>query len=99
MANQTEPRKVDLVEGKETSLGGGVTVRLKSVLYAHLANSQNNSLMVLEATRAGETKSVTLERLYPGPPKYTLVFGLKLAIDYVDAYHSPSTGAVLVLTE
>jgi hypothetical protein len=33
----------------------------------------------------------------PQGPKYRLVFGRRMATDYVDAYHQPSTAAILVL--
>jgi len=72
------------------------------VLYAHLSNSRNQSLLTMEVTRGGKQEQVTLDRLDPvgaEGPKYRPVMGHRMAIDYVDAYHQPSTAAVLVLPE
>jgi hypothetical protein len=91
------PQRFELVEGKVVSVGHGVTVKLTSVMYAHLSESRNNSLLMIEAWSTGPHQPFTLERREPGPPTYAPVLGLKMAIDYVDAYHQPSTGAILVL--
>jgi len=96
VAANDDPVKYDLVQDKEVSVGKGVKVTLKTGLYAHLADSKNESLLSLEARRGDETKNVTLERVTPGAPNYTDVFGLQMAVDYVDPYHQPLTGAVLV---
>ena len=95
-----EPRRVELVQDKSVDLGSGVSVTLKSVMYTHATDktgrSVNDSFMQLEVTKDGKTQNVTITRLFPDGPKFTPVAGLELAIDFVDAYHSPSTGAVLV---
>ena len=96
------PRKVELTEGKPVDLGDGTTLLLKSVLYAHLSNSRNRSMLTMEVTRDGKQEQVTLDRLDPvgaEGPKYRPVMGHHMAIDYVDAYHQVSTAAVLVLPE
>ena len=98
--NRNEPRQVELVEGKAVDLGSGVTVTLESVMYTHATDktgrSVNDSFMQLEVAHEGKTENVTITRLFPDAPHFTTVAGLELAIDYVDAYHSPLTGAVLV---
>jgi hypothetical protein len=94
-----EPARVELVQDKPVSLGHGVTATLKTGIYSHLAESKNESLVSLELSSGGKTESVTLQRLSPGPFDYTLAFGLRLAVDYVDPYHQPTTAAVLVLPE
>lgn len=95
-----EPRRVDLVQDKPVELAKGVRATLKSVLYTHATDktgrSVNTALMQLEVTRDGKTEKVTLHRLFPDGPDWLAVAGLSLGIDYVDAYHQPSTGAVLV---
>ena len=94
------PKKLELVEGKPVDVGSGVTVELESVMYAHLSDSRNNSLLTMKVTRGTAHERVTLERMDPvgkDGPKYQAVMGLRMAIDYVDAYHKPSTGAILVL--
>jgi hypothetical protein len=94
-----EPAKFDLVEDKDVNVGSGVTVRLKSVMYAHLEGSRNDSLLTMDVTRGGKRESVTLNRLSPGEPIFKPVMGLMMAIDYVDAYQKPVTGAILVKGE
>ena len=100
VAKNTEPRKVELIQDKSVDLGSGVSVTLKSVMYTHATDktgrSVNDSFMQLEVTKDGKTENVTITRLFPDGPKFTTVAGFELAIDYVDAYHSPSTGAVLI---
>jgi hypothetical protein len=94
------PKKFELVEGKPVDIGSGVTVELESVMYAHLTDSRNNSLLTMKVTRGATHEKVTLDRMDPvgkDGPKYRAVMGLRIAIDYVDAYHKPSTGAILVL--
>jgi hypothetical protein len=101
-APPSEPKKFELVQGKRVDVGGGVSVELKSVLYAHLSDSRNNSLLIMDVARGDKREQVTLDRLDPvgkEGPKYRPVMGLRMAIDYVDAYHQPSTGAILVLPE
>jgi hypothetical protein len=97
----TEPRRIELTQEKPVSLGKGVRATLTSVLYTHATDrtgrSVNDALMQLQIEHDGRSEAITLNRLFPDGPKYTDVAGLKLAIDYVDAYHQPSTGAVLVL--
>ena len=96
-----QPRRVELVQDTPTELAPGVRAVLKSVLYAHATDkagrSVNDALMQLQVTRDGKTEQVTLQRLFPDGPEYEAVAGLRLAIDFVDPYHQPSTGAVLVL--
>ena len=94
-----EPRRYELVQDKPVDIGGGVTARLTTVMEAHLADSKNELRMVLVITRAGTSREVSLDRLLPGAPTYVSVLGVQLAIDYVDAYHQPSTGAILVLVD
>jgi hypothetical protein len=97
-----EPRRVELMQGKPVDLGGGTSVELKSVMYAHLSGSRNSSLLTMDVTRGVQHEQVTLDRLDPvgaEGPRYRLVMGLRIAIDYVDAYHQPSTAAILVLPE
>ena len=100
VAKTTEPRMVELIQDKSVDLGSGVSVTLKSVMYTHATDktgrSVNDSFMQLEVTKGGKTENVTNTRHFPDGPKFTTVAGLELAIDSVDAYHSPSTGAVLV---
>ncbi|MBL8920364.1 MAG: hypothetical protein JNJ54_15965 [Myxococcaceae bacterium] len=95
-----EPRRVELVQDQPVELAKGVRATLKSVLYAHATDktgrSVNDALMQLEVTRDGKTEKVTLHRLFPDGPDWLTVAGLSLGIEYVDAYHQPSTGAVLV---
>ena len=55
--------------------------------------------MMLVPTRGASSQDVSLERVTPGAPVYVSVLGVQLAIDFVDAYHQPSTGAVLVLID
>lgn len=98
-AKPAEPTKVDLVDGKEVKFGSDVTMLLKHVLYAHLEGGRNSSMLVLAVTRSGKTETVTLTRESPGEPKFTKVMGMQLAVDYVDAYHHPTTAAVLVRAE
>ncbi|MBS2029257.1 MAG: hypothetical protein JST54_15250 [Deltaproteobacteria bacterium] len=102
MAHPAEPTKVELVQDQPAAIGKGLKLTLKNVLYTHATNAKgesvNDALMMLEATRDGKKVEVQLERLFPGPPTYQDVLGLQLAIDYVDAYHQPSTGAVLVMS-
>src|SRR4051794_11383033 len=50
-ATKAAPRRVELVQGKSVDLGDGVRVVLKSVMYAHLSESRNESRMILTATR------------------------------------------------
>lgn len=100
VGKNSEPRKVELVQDKPVDLADGVSVTLKSVMYTHATDktgrSVNDSFMQLEVTQAGKTETITLTRLFPDGPRYTNIAGLSLAIDSVDAYHQPSTGAVLV---
>jgi hypothetical protein len=97
----TEPRRVSLVQDTPVELAPGVSVVLKAVLDAHATDkagrSVNDVMMRLDVTRDGKVEQVTLQRLFPDGPVYEDVAGLRLAIDYADAYHQPSTGAVLVL--
>ena len=92
----SEPTKFELVEGKDVDVGGGVTVRLKDVMYSHLADSKGDSMLRMDVMRSGTQEAKTLNRLHPGEPKYVPVMGLEMAVDYVDAYHQPSTAAILV---
>ena len=92
-----QPARFEIKQGTPVEIGGGVRVTLESALYAHLSGSRNSALLQLTVTRDHQSEKVTLDRLYPGPPKYQEVFGLKLAIDYVDPYHQPSTGALFVI--
>lgn len=94
-----EPRRFELVRDKPVDIGGGVSVRLTGVMEAHLADSKNELRMMLVATRGASSQEVSLERVTPGAPVYVSVLGVALAIDFVDAYHQPSTGAVLVLVD
>jgi hypothetical protein len=98
-----EPKQVDVTEGIPVGVGNGVTITLKNVMEAHLAGGRNESRATLVVSRGNaasvESVEVTLDRLYPGPPKWTKQFGVRLAIDYVDAYHMPATGRILVLAE
>ena len=94
-----EPKRFELVANKDVDIGGGVRVRLKYVMEAHLEGSRNELRMTFAATRDGKTQEVNLDRLLPGVPSYVAVLGRKVAIDYVDAYHQPSTGAILVLQD
>jgi hypothetical protein len=100
VGKSAEPRKVELVQDQPVNVGDGVSVTLKTVMYSHgtdkSGRSVNDAFMQLEVTQAGKTESVTLTRLFPDGPRYTTVAGLSLAIDYVDAYHQPCTGVVLV---
>jgi hypothetical protein len=95
-----EPRRVELVQDTPVEFAKGVRVTLKSVLYSHATDkagrSVNDALMQLDVTRDGKTEKVTLHRLFPDGPDWLTVAGLSLGIEYVDAYHQPSTGAVLV---
>ena len=97
----TEPRKVELVQDQPADVAPGVSVTLKSVMYTHATDktgrSVNDSFMQLEITHGGKKEAITITRLFPDGPRFTAVAGVQLAIDYVDAYHQPSTGAVLVL--
>ena len=97
----SEPRKVELVQDQPAEVAPGVSVTLKSVMYTHATDktgrSVNDSFMQLEVMRDGKTEAITITRLFPDGPRFTAVAGVQLAIDYVDAYHQPSTGAVLVL--
>jgi hypothetical protein len=94
-----EPSRLTLVQDRP-SRASDVTLTLKSVMEAHATRkggeSVNQLMMVLDATRGAERQTITLERIAQDPPSYTPVYGLELAIDYVDAYHQPLTGAVLV---
>jgi hypothetical protein len=96
----TEPRRIELTQDQVVSLGKGVRATLKTVLYTHATDktgrSVNDALMQLEVEHGGKTEPITLNRLFPDGPKFTAVAGLELAIDFVDAYHQPATGAVLV---
>ena len=94
-----EPARIELVQDKPVSLGHGVTATLKTGIYSHLADSKNESLVSLELSSGAKAEGVTLQRLSPGPFEYTRAFGLRLAVDYVDPYHQPTTAAVLVLPE
>jgi hypothetical protein len=100
VGKNAEQRKVELVQDKPVNLGDGVSVTLKTVMYSHATDksgrSVNDAFMQLDVTHEGKTENVTLTRLFPDGPRYATVAGLSLAIDYVDAYHQPCTGAVLV---
>lgn len=95
-----QTRKVELVQDKTVDLGSGVKVTLKSVMYTHATDktgrSVNDAFMQLDVTHDGKTENVTVTRLFPDGPVFKTVAGLQLAIEYVDAYHQPSTGALLV---
>ena len=91
-----EPTKFELVEGKDVDVGGGVTVRLKEVMVSQLVGSKADSMLTMDVMRGGKQEATRLNRLHPGEPKYTRVMGLEMAVDYVDAYHQPSTAAILV---
>jgi peroxiredoxin len=93
---EPEPRRIELVEGKEVSVGRGVTVQLKSVMEAHLAPSGNESRLTLDATLGMKRESVTLVRRTPGTLTFETVMGVEMAVDYVDAYHQPGTAAILL---
>jgi len=101
VGNAAEPLKVELTQDQETEVAPGLKVTLKSVMYTHATDktgrSVNDSFMQLDVTHDGKTESVTLTRLFPDGPVFTKVAKVQLAIDYVDAYHQPSTGAVLVM--
>jgi hypothetical protein len=100
MSSPTEPRRIELVEGKSTEVARGVSVTLKTVMYTHATDKTgqavNDSFMQLEIAHDGRTENVTLHHLSSQPRPFVSVAGIELAIDYVDAYHQPSTGAVLV---
>ena len=95
-----EPRRIEVVQDKPVEVARGVSVTLKSVLEAHARNkageSVNDMLMQVDVTANGKTERVTLHRLYPGAPEFVSVAGVQLGIDFGDAYHQPSTGALLV---
>jgi hypothetical protein len=101
VSDPAAPRTVTLVQDQSVELAPGVQATLKSVLYTHATDragrSVNDALMELDVTHGGKTERVTLQRLFPDGPQYLSVAGLRLAIDFVDAYHQPSTGAMLVL--
>lgn len=100
MGTPTEPRRIELVEGKPTEVAKGVSVTLQTVMYTHATDKAgqavNDSFMQLEVTHDGRVENVTLNHLSSQPRAFTPVAGVELAIDFVDAYHQPSTGAVLV---
>jgi hypothetical protein len=96
-AQDPEPKRFELTQGVEVDVGNHTKVNLKTCMYAHLADSKNLSTLLLTVTHDGKHEDVTLRRLYPGPPEYRAVAGLRMAIDFVDAYHQPATGAILIL--
>jgi hypothetical protein len=94
-----EPKRFEVKEGVAVDIGNSATLVLKDVMEAHLAGSKNESIARLVLKRGGQSVEVALDRLYPGPPKWKKQLGVLLAIDFVDAYHQPATGAILVRFE
>ena len=92
-----EPKRFELVKDVPVVIAPGVTARLKDVFEAHLSESRNEFRLTLTVTRDKKTQEVQMQELRPGPHHWFAALGLKLAIDYVDAYHTPSRGAILVL--
>lgn len=96
-AKEQEPRRFELKEGVPVPIGYGITLTLKDCMYAHAKGGVNLSMMRLRLVRDGREEDVTLELVSPGPQSFLSTNGVRLAIGYVDPYHQPSTGAVLVL--
>lgn len=94
---EQEPRRFELKEGVPVPIGYGITLTLKDCMYAHAKGDVNISMMRLRLSRDGRTEDVTLEHVSSEARSFQSVGGVRLAIDYVDPYHQPSTGAVLVL--
>jgi hypothetical protein len=92
------PTRVELTEGVPKT-ADGLMITLDSALYAHLSGGRNSALVQLTVKRGDEVKKLGLDRLWPGDPKFFPVFGVKLAIDYVDPYHQPSTAAIFIQPE
>jgi hypothetical protein len=66
-------------------------------MYAHARGDVTISMMRLRLSRDGQMEDVTLEQVSSDARSFQSVGGVRLAIDYVDPYHQPSTGAVLML--
>ncbi len=94
-----EPKRFELVKDLSVEIAPGVTAQLKDVFEAHLSGSRNEFRLMLLVKRNGKSETVQMQELRPGPHHWFSSSGLKLAIDYVDAYHTPSRGAILVLRE
>lgn len=94
---EQEPRRFELKEGVPVRIGSGITLTLKDCMYAHAKGDVNISMMRLRLSRDGREEDVTLEQVSPGPQSFHPAGGVRLSIAYVDPYHQPSTGAVLVL--
>ncbi|MFO0575729.1 MAG: hypothetical protein U1A78_17165 [Polyangia bacterium] len=97
MANEKEPERFELKEGVAVSIGYGIKLTLVTCMYAHAKGGVNISTMRLRLVRDGREEDVTLERVSPGERSFQAAAGVRLAIDYVDPYHQPSTAAVLLL--
>jgi hypothetical protein len=91
------PQRFELKEGVPVSIGHGIQLTLLTCMYAHAKGDVNISMMRLRLVHDGREEDVTLEHTSPGAQSFQAVAGVRLAIDYVDPYHQPSTGAVLVL--
>lgn len=95
----TEPVKLELVDG-QPQRSGEYTLAARAMMYAHLSTrdggSDNESRCMVEVSRDGQTKALSLDRLHSKPPTFVEALGLEVALEAADAYQQPSRAWVLV---
>jgi hypothetical protein len=87
------PIEFVVTEGSPSPLPGGVTVDVRGVMYAHLANSGNLSGATVILRGGGQTVEVPLQRYHgTNAPEeaWQGALGWELRLEYADAYHKPA---------
>jgi len=94
-----DPVKLELLDG-QPQRSGDYTLKARAMMYAHLSTrdggSDNESRCMLEVSRAGQSKELSLDRLHSSPPEFVEALGLEVALEGTDPYHQPSRAWVLV---
>lgn len=85
-----------VVEGAPHTLPDGTTIAASKMSYAHLKGDRNLSRCEVTITRGGVTETKSLER--EGTMTFTVIAGLRIALDGVNPYQQPSS-AFLVIEE
>ncbi|HCU24578.1 MAG TPA: hypothetical protein DF383_06130 [Deltaproteobacteria bacterium] len=87
----TQEKEVLLYEGKSVDLPHHVKASLKkkSILYGHAPDGNNFAGCILVLRQGKVLKELTLSQEYSGTLEYQEIFALRIALEDVDAYHSP----------
>jgi hypothetical protein len=86
------PIEFVVTEGSPSPLPGGVTVDVRGIMYAHLANSENLSSATVVVMQGGQTIEVPLSRHHKpneGERPWKGALGWEFRLEYADPYQKP----------